>query len=82
MRRGRRLVIAGFVVTIAGIIGYCLACFGASLNATPGPIEDAAWFVTPALGIIGLGTLLWLVGSFMFLSGAMDSDPDGPDLRF
>ncbi len=82
MRRGTRLVISGFVVTIAGIIAYCLACFGAAQNVTAGSLEEAGWFVTPALGVLGLGTLLWLVGSFLFLSGALDSDPEGPDLHF
>ncbi len=82
MRRGRRLVISGFVVAIAGIIGYCLACFGAGQGGAWRLMQDPAWFITPSLGIIGLGTLLWLVGSFLFLSGAMDSDPEGPDLDF
>jgi hypothetical protein len=82
MRHGKRLVISGFAVTVAGIIGYCLACFGASQNVTASSIEEAGWFVTPALGVLGLGTLLWLIGSFLFLNGAMDSDPEGPDLHF
>lgn len=82
MRRGKRLVIGGFVVTVAAIIGYCLACFGASQNATAASLDHAGWFVAPALGVLGLGTLLWLIGSFLFLSGAMDSDPEGPDLHF
>jgi hypothetical protein len=38
--------------------------------------------IGPALGVIGIGTLLWLVGSFVFLRGAMDSGPDGPDIDF
>jgi len=32
MVRGKKLVIGGFVVAIAGIIGYCVACLG-----EPGP---------------------------------------------
>ena len=44
--------------------------------------EMSRWLVGPALGVIGLGTLLWLVGSFVYLNGAMDSDPEGPDLHF
>ena len=82
MQRGRRLVISGFVVSVAGIIGYCLGCFGASQKVAWSLMENPAWFVAPSLGIIGLGTLLWLVGSVLFLSGAMDSDPEGPDLDF
>ncbi len=58
------------------------ACFGASQNVTAGSIEEAGWFVSPAPGALGLGTLLWLVGSFLFLNGAMDSDPEGRDLHF
>jgi hypothetical protein len=82
MRRGKRLVIGGFAVTVVGIIAYCLACFYASQYLATGSLERAWWFVAPSLGVLGLGTLLWLVGSFLFLSGAMDSDPEGPDLYF
>jgi len=84
MRRGRRLVIGGFVVAVVGVIGYSVACFSAAVSPQLGStlLERPGWLVGPALGIIGLGTLLWLVGSFMYLTGAMDSDPNGPDLYF
>ena len=84
MRRGKRLVIGGFIVAVVGIVAYCVACFSAGVSqelalaftASPGRL------VGPMLGIIGLGTLLWLVGSFVYLAGAMDSDANGPDLNF
>ena len=82
MRTGKRLVIGGFFVSVAGIIGYCLACFAAGQNVASSGMADPAWFVAAALGVVGLGTLLWLLGSFLFLSGAMDGDPEGPDLYF
>jgi len=84
MRRGKRLVISGFVVAIAGIVGYCVACLSAAVNPALGAslLENPGWLAGPALGTIGLGTVLWLVGSFAYLSGAMDSDPNNPDLYF
>jgi len=84
MRRGKRIVISGFVVAVAGIIGYCVAGLSAAMSPALGAtfLESPGWLAGPALGVIGLGTLLWLVGSFICLSGAMDSDPDGPDLYF
>lgn len=82
MTRGRRLVLAGFVVAVAGVVAYCVACLTAGREPALGSYlaEHAGILVGPALGIIGAGTLLWLVGSFMYLGAAMDSDPDGPDL--
>jgi hypothetical protein len=38
------------------------------------------WLAGPMLGVVGLGTLLWLIGSFTYLSGGMDLDPDDPEL--
>ncbi len=83
MRRGKRLVISGFIVAVVGIVAYCVACFTAAVNQELGSalLESPGWLVGPTLGMIGLGTLLWLVGSFVYLNGAMDSDPNGPDLQ-
>lgn len=82
MRRGRRVVYAGFAVTVVGVVGYCVACFQAAVHQDLGTalLENPGYLVGPTLGIIGLGTLLWIVGSFLFLSGAMDADPNGPEL--
>jgi hypothetical protein len=84
MRRGKRLVISGFVVAVFGIVAYCVVCFSATVNQQLGAalLESPGGLAGPTLGIIGLGTLLWLVGSFVYLNGAMDSDPSGPDLHF
>ena len=86
MQRGRRLVFSGFTVAIIGIVAYCIICFSSALNVELGTalLNGPAWLTGPALGIIGLGTLLWLIGSFAYLRGAMDSDPDGTsnDLNF
>jgi hypothetical protein len=85
MRRGKQLIFSGFAVAVMGIIGYCIACFSAAANQELGAalLKSPAWLTIPTLSVIGLGTLLWLVGSFLYLSGGMDSDPDdGPDLYF
>lgn len=84
MRHGQRLVMGGFVVAVLGIVAYCVVCLSASVGLEVGSTasEGSAWLVGPTLGVIGLGTLLWLVGSFNYFNGAMDSDPSGPDLYF
>lgn len=81
MRRGKQLVISGFTVSAMGIVAYCIAAFGAGVDRELGSalFEHLGWLTGLTLGVIGLGTLLWLVGSFVFLSGAMDSDPEGAD---
>ncbi len=84
MRRGQRLVISGFVVAVLGIIAYCVICLSAAVNQELGSslLESPGWLAGSTFGIIGLGTLLWLAGSFIYLNGAMDSDPSGSDLHF
>ncbi len=84
MRRGKQLVISGVIVAVVGIVAYSVESFSAAANQEPGSalLESPGWLVGPMLGVIGLGTLLWLVGSFVYLSGGMDSDPNGPDLHF
>ena len=84
MRRGKQLVISGIIVAVVGIVAYSVASFNAAAIQELGSalLESRGWLVGPTLGIIGLGTLLWLVGTFVYLVGAMDSDPNGPDLHF
>lgn len=82
MRRGRQLVVSGFVVTVLGILAYCLTCFTVGQGGGARPFGDPIWLVGTCLGTIGLGTLLWLIGSVQFFSGALDSDPTTPDLHF
>lgn len=83
-RTGKKLVIAGFVVTIAGVIGYCVACFAAGFNADMGNIlyNNTVPFARATLAVLGLGTLVWAAGSLTYLRGVMDADEsseDGPD---
>ncbi len=82
MLRGKQLVISGFIVSVVGMIAYCLACFtaGMSANLATSLLENAGWLIGSALAVMGTGMLLWLVGSFLYLQGGMDSDPEGPDL--
>jgi hypothetical protein len=84
MRRGKQLVISGVIVAVVGIVAYSVASFNAAAIQELGSalLESRGWLVGPTLGIIGLGTLLWLVGTFVYLVGAMDSDPNGPELHF
>ncbi len=84
MQRGKRLVISGFIVAVLGIVTYCVASFSAGVNMELGAafLENPWQLVGLPLGMIALGTLLWLVGSFVYLDAAMDSDPNGPDPQF
>lgn len=81
MKRGRQLVVTGFVVAVAGVVAYCLVSFSAGVSQELGSVllRTPGWVVGPALGIIGIGTLLWLVGSFLYLLGGLDSDPEHPE---
>ena len=71
LRGGKTLVIAGTMIAIAGIIIYC----GDSFSA--GPDQQDAPMMTAGLGVIGFGSLLWLVGAVKYLKTAIDHDiPD------
>ncbi len=84
MRRGKQIVISGLIVAMVGIVAYCVASFNVAVNQGLGPalLESRGWLLGPTLGMLGLGILLWLVGTFVYIVGAMDSDPNGPDLHF
>lgn len=79
-RRGKRMVVAGFVVTIACVVVYCAVTFAGGMSADMGDIlfRNAAPAARATLAVLGLGTLVWLVGSFTYLRGALDADED-PD---
>jgi hypothetical protein len=83
-RTGLRLIVSGFVITVAGVILYSLACFAGGVDANVGDMlfRNSVPFVRTTLGVLGLGTLVWLVGSFVYLQGAMDADDAGEEPRF
>lgn len=80
MREGKRLILLGFIVAVVGIVAYCVV--GLSAPAPGTTSNGLEGMSTPSLGIIGLGTLLWLIGSFVFLLGGMDADTDEKELDF
>lgn len=77
-RSGRRAVVAGFVITILGVVGYCAACFAGGVDADMGDIlfRNSVPFARATLGVLGLGTLVWLVGSITYIRGMIDADAD------
>lgn len=77
-KRGRAMIFAGFVITIAGVVLYCAVCFSGGIDADMGELllENAVPFARATLGVLAVGTLVWLVGSFAYLRGAMDADDD------
>ena len=71
IRNGKNLVIAGFVISIVGIILYCMASFSTGFG------QDEPVFIKESLGVVGAGVLVWLVGAIKYLNAAIDSDtPD------
>lgn len=69
--QGKNLTIFGTVTAIVGIVIYCGDSFSAGLEQ-----QDSPMMMT-GLGIIGLGTLLWLVGVVKYLKTVIDNDiPD------
>lgn len=81
MKLGKRLVIGGFILSIMGIIAYCVTNFNMTLNQKYNGIlvDNSGALLIPTLATIGIGTLVWLIGSFIHLKGAMNSDPSKTD---
>lgn len=78
---GKGMILAGFIITIVGVVLYCAACFAGGADADMGDIlfKNAVPFARATLAVLGLGTLVWLVGSFTYLRGAMDADEDAAE---
>jgi|GEM_PF-1365003 len=79
-RTGRRFIVAGFVVSVVGVVLYCVASFAGGLDADMGDLlfRNSVPYARATLGIIGLGTLVWLVGSVKYLHAVMDgAEEDG-----
>lgn len=83
MLLGKKIVISGFVVSTVGVIVYCAAGLNANLNQQFGDsfLDNSGWPLAVGLATIGLGTFLWLIGSFIHLKGAMGCDPEKSDFN-
>lgn len=75
-RNGNWLIIAGFVITIVGVVLYCTVSFAADMSADLADVlfRNTVPFARTTLGVLGFGTLVWLVGSFMCLRGAVEAE--------
>lgn len=78
-RTGKRVIIAGFVITILCVVAYCAANFAGGVDADMSDIlfRNAVPYARMTLAFQGLGILVWLVGSFTYLRGVLEAD-DGP----
>lgn len=84
MKQGKFLVIGGFVIMLLGMVAYCFVSIGTETNQDFGLsfLSNSSWMIAPALLTMGIGSLVWLVGSFLYFLGGLDSDPNGPELYF
>jgi hypothetical protein len=75
-RRGKVLVVAGWIVAVVGVVVYCAASFAAEPSADLAAIvfEGAAPAARGGLLVIGVGTLTWIVGSILHTIAMLDSD--------
>ncbi|MCA9143874.1 MAG: hypothetical protein H6822_08820 [Planctomycetaceae bacterium] len=84
LRRGKQLVVSGCLVAMLGMVAYCAVSLMASTDQEPAAAQSqgSAWFGGASLGVVGSGAIPWLLGALLYLSGGLDSDPNGPDLYF
>ena len=77
-KAGNVMIVAGFIITIVGVVLYCAVCFAGGMDADMADVlfRNTVPFARATLGVLGLGTLVWLIGSFTYLRGAMDADDD------
>lgn len=78
-RNGKRMIVAGFVIAVVGVVLYCAASFAGDLSADMGDVlfRNAVPYARATLAVIGLGTAVWLVGSITYLNGVMDAGDAG-----
>lgn len=69
MQLGKRLIVAGCVVAIAGILLYCYFSFSAAFEVPAAARES--------LVLVAAGVLLWLWGAIKYFLGAVGSDDPG-----
>lgn len=71
IKHGKMLIIVGFIVSVSGILAYCLAGFTADF----GQELSAAGKV--GLALIAAGTVAWFIGAVKYFHGAVEADlPD------
>ena len=77
-RSGKTMILLGFVITVVGVVLYCAVCFASGMDVDLGDVllRNTVPLARLTLGVLGLGTLVWLVGSFTYLRGAMDADEE------
>lgn len=75
------MILAGFVIAIIGVVLYCAVCFAGGMDAGKGDIlfMNAVPFARATLAVLGVGTLVWLVGSFTYLQGVMDAEEEADE---
>jgi hypothetical protein len=73
---GRRMILAGFAITIVGIVFYCVVSLSGGMSASLADMlfTNAVPFARATLAVLATGTIVWLVGSLRYLKGAMDAD--------
>jgi len=73
MQEGQLQVITGFVIAVFGIVLYCVAAFSRGFGQ-----EQPSVLVE--LGIVGFGTVIWLIGVIRYLNAAIDASACDEDM--
>jgi hypothetical protein len=73
-RRGKALVIAGWLSATTGVILYCVASFtAADTDLAAIVLHGAVPAARAALVIVLCGVILWVVGSVMHMNAQLDA---------
>lgn len=68
IQAGKKLIIAGFVTAVAGIIAYCLAGFTADFG------QQISAMGKTGLAMIAAGTACWFFGAVKYFHGAVQAN--------
>jgi uncharacterized membrane protein len=64
---GKKLIISGFIISILGIITYCIVCF--DINITQQSKNNLLDPLSLTITTIVIGVVIWIAGSVMHLKG-------------
>lgn len=68
IKLGKLLIVIGFLVSIVGIVAYCMAGFTTDFGAE---ISIAG---KTGLALVAAGTVCWFIGALKFFQGAVEAN--------
>ena len=74
--KSRTAILNGWIISMLGIVLYCLAMLGDSVADPFSSILERGWAGGATISLLAIGVLLWLYGAVTFLQEVEHDSPD------